>query len=257
MHRSLTALAVAGSLAVAGLAVATPAAAAPAASFYSVPYDSTLFEVSTVDGRPTAEPATFASWSAAGRPAPRAAATEYVRFTWESTIQADSTAGGARFSTSLTYDEWRRAGSPTPQTDRLPAAAGILQYSGSDELFVVASYSSFTDDPSFHQLTFAEYAHLGYPAVDATSPRIFTKLAWNPTLVGPISSTGETGPVPFEVWDHFARPTPAVVASYDGDRFCQAAGGAEIRYVGQAAPDGMALTFSQWVAAGSPKPVVC
>ncbi|WP_435078724.1 hypothetical protein [Clavibacter michiganensis] len=257
MLRSLTALAVAGTLAVGGLSVATPASAATNGAFYSVPYDSTLFQVTTVDGRPHADPATFQDWSAAGRPAPRAATTVYVRFTWESTVQADSTAGGARFSISLDYDEWRRAGSPTPRTDRVPAASSILQYSGSDEIFVVQGSSSFTDEPGYHQLTFAEYAHLGYPAVDRTSPRIFTKLSWNPTLVGPISSTGETGPVPFDVWDYFARPTPAVVASYDGDKFCQAAGADEIRYIGQAAPDGMALTFSEWVAAGSPKPATC
>ncbi|KZC96406.1 MULTISPECIES: hypothetical protein [Clavibacter] len=257
MLRSLTALAVAGSLAVAGVAVATPASAAAGGTFYSVPYDSSLFQVTTVAGRAEAQPASFETWRAAGFPAPQPAATQYVRFTWESTVQADSTAGDAAFSVSLTSAEWRRAGSPTPRTDRLPAASSILQYSGSGELFVVESESSFTDDPGYHQLTFAEYAHLGYPAVDTTSPRIFSKLSWNATLVGPVSSSGETGPVSFAVWDRFARPTPVVVASYDGDRFCHAAGAAEIRYVGKAAPEGMALTYREWVAAGSPEPATC
>ncbi|WP_434173162.1 hypothetical protein ACAD28_01529 [Clavibacter nebraskensis] len=259
MLRSLTALAVAGTLAVGGLAVATPASAASASgTFYSVPYDSTLFEVSAVDGRPYVEPASFESWRSAGFPKPIPAPTDYRRFTWDATIYAVSAAGSASLSTYIDGAQWRRVGSPAPRTDRLTPAATILQYQGSDELFVVDGGSSWVDDNAgYHQLTFAEYAHLGYPSVDQTPPRIFTKLSWNPTLVGPISSMGETGPVPFDVWDYFARPTPAVVASYDGDRFCQAAGADEIRYIGQAAPDGMALTFGEWVAAGSPKPATC
>ncbi|QIS41981.1 hypothetical protein GW571_07465 [Clavibacter capsici] len=258
MLRSLTAVAVAGALAVGGLAVATPASAASASgTFYSVPYDSTLFEVTTVDGRPEAGPATFQDWSAAGRPAPRAAATVYVRFTWESTVQADSTAGGARFSTSLSADDWRRAGSPTPRTDRLPAAASILQYDASDELFVVEGFSSFSDVIAYHQLTFAEWTHLGSPAVDQMSPRPFSKLSWYATLVGPISDDGTTGPVSFEVWDSYARPTPEVVSSYPGDKYCRAAGAQEIRYIGKAAPDGVAMTFDQWLAAGKPQPGIC
>jgi hypothetical protein len=255
--RSLTALAVVGTLAAGGLAVASPASAATDDAFYSVAYDSTLFQVTMVGGRAEAQPASFESWRSAGFPAPRPATTQYLRFTWESTVQADDRAGDAAFSQSLTAAEWRRAGSPAPRTDRVPAASSILQYSGSDELFVVEGSSSFTDEPGYHQLTFAEYSHLGSPAVDTTSPRIFSKLSWNPTLVGPLSRSEETGPVSFAVWDSFARPTPAVVASYDGDRFCQAAGAAEVRYVGKVAPRGMALTYREWVAAGSPKPATC
>ncbi len=48
-----------------------------------------------------------------------------------------------------------------------------------------------------------------------------------------------------------------MVSSYPGDEYCRAAGAQEIRYIGKAAPDGVAMTFDQWLAAGKPQPGVC
>jgi hypothetical protein len=47
------------------------------------------------------------------------------------------------------------------------------------------------------------------------------------------------------------------VKSFDGDRFCKAAGSADIRYVGIAAPDGVKLSYAQWREAGFPAPARC
>jgi hypothetical protein len=257
VNRSIPALAIAGALVLGSALAATPAHAAPGdGTYYSVPFSGDLFLLEPVDDGAVIVPASFDTWRADGFPAPRPATTAYVKYTWGPTVYGDVTIEGVSISVRLDYESWTRAGRPAPRTDRLAADSGILRYAGSDELFVQEG-ASYTDDPGYHKLTFPEYAHLGYPSVVFDRDTLFSKLSWNPNIVGPVDQTGEVGVVDFVTWDYFARPTPLVVKSFDGDRFCQAAGSADIRYVGIAAPKGVKLSYGQWREAGSPAPARC
>jgi len=257
VNRLLPALVLTGALALGGCLVAAPAQAAPGdGTYYSVPGTSYLFVVDAVEGEPALGVATYEEWREDGFPAPRPAAVEYLKYTWDSTIYQDATVDGVSFSMRIDYATWRSVGFPTPRTDRLAADSAIVRYDGSDELFVQAG-AAFTDDPAFHKLTFSEYTRLGYPDVDFDVPPLFRKLSWNPNIVGPVDQSETIGVTPFAVWDYFARPTPRIVPSFDGDRFCQARGSADIRYVGIAAPNGMKLSYGQWLMAGSPVPTRC
>ncbi|CAQ01847.1 hypothetical protein ACR8AL_07670 [Clavibacter sepedonicus] len=257
MNRSIPALAIAGALVLGSAIVAAPAQATPGdGTYYSVPGTSFLFTVDAVDGKPALGVATYEEWQEDGFPSPRPAAVEYLKYTWDSTIYQDATVDGVSFSTRIDYATWRSVGFPAPRTDRLAADSEIHRYTGSDELFVWAG-AAFTDDPAVHKLTFAEFAHLGYPAVDYESEPEFRKLSWSPNIVGPVDQAGTIGVVDFATWDYYARPTPQIVTSFDGDRFCKAAGSADIRYVGIAAPKGVKLSYAQWREAGFPAPGRC
>ena len=257
MNRSIPAIAIAGALVLGSALVATPAQAVPGdGTAYSLPASSNLFVVDVADGQSRLGVATYDEWRADGFPAPRPAAVEYIKYTWGDTIYQDVTVEDISFTTLVDYPTWRSLGYPVPRTDVLAADSTIRAYTGSDELFVWEGLG-LGDNFVVHKLTFAEYAHLGYPKVDSVSTPDFRKLSWNPNIVGPISQTGEIGVVDFDTWDFFGRPTPQIVKSFDGDRFCKAPGSADIRYVGIAAPDGVKLTFSQWREAGFPAPARC
>jgi len=256
MNRTIRSL-IAAVVVVGSAAVALPAHAATSAGhYYSVPYSADLFiDVDSPDG-PTVVPATFDDWKQDGFPKPRPASMAYVKYTWDSTIFADATAGRVTFSAYLDYASWTKLGAPTPRTDRLAADSTVYQYRGSDELFVSAGVA-FADEPGQHKLTFSEYRHLGYPAVVGPQEEPYRKLSWSDSIVGRDLYTGEVARIDFATWTYLAQPTPQVVASFDGDRYCQAAGSPDVRYSGLAAPDGVTLTFGQWVAAGSPRPTTC
>jgi hypothetical protein len=257
MNRSLPALVLAGALALGGALVAAPAQAAPKHStYYSVPFSGDLYVTDAYEDDRYAAPAAFDDWKADGFPQPIAATVSYRGFTWSPTIYADvQTEPGAVSTQALSYSQWRSAGMPKPTTNVLPADSGVFKYSYSDEVFV--SVFSFGDDvPVFHKLTFSEFVGLGRPDV-MLRPDAFLKLSWLPVIVGPDIQSGERGPLDFATWDFWARPTPQIVKSFDGDRFCQAAGSADIRYVGIAAPKGVKLSFAQWREAGFPAPGRC
>jgi hypothetical protein len=257
MNRSIPALAIAGALVLGSALAAGPAQAAPAdGTYYSVPFSGDLYLLEPVDDGAVIVLAPFEQWRADGFPAPRPASVQYVKYTWDSTIYGDVSIEGVSISDRLDYSSWSRAGRPAPRTDRLAADSRIVRYSGSDELFVQAG-TAYSDDPDFHKLTYAEYAHLGFPGIDFDVEPLFRKLSWNPNIVGPFDQSGEIGVTPFPLWDYFARPTPQIVTSFDGDRFCQAAGSADIRYFGLAAPKGVKLSYAQWREAGSPVPARC
>lgn len=257
MNRSIPALAIAGALVLGGALVATPAQAAPGdGTYYSVPFSGDLYLLQPVDDGEVVVLAGFDEWRADGYPSPRPASVDYVKYTWDATIYGDVTIEGTAISTRLDYAEWTRAGRPAPRTDRLAADSRIVRYHGSDELFVQAG-ADYTDEPAFHKLTPTEYAHLGTPAIDFDVDTMFRKLSWNPNIVGPYDQSEGIGVTPFAVWDYFDRPTPQIVKSFDGDRFCQAAGSADIRYIGIAAPKGVKLSFAQWREAGFPAPGRC
>jgi len=256
VNRSIPALVLAGAIALGGALVATPAQAAPGdGTYYSVPFSGDLYTTVEADGGFYLEIATFDEWAADGLPKPVPSRVAYRTYTWSPTIYADVQTEAAAASFALTYGQWRAAGSPKPTDDRLAVDGQAFRYGYSSEVFV--GQGSYGDDlPVNHKLTFAEFAHLGYPAPDVLSYS-FSKLSWLPSIVGPETGTGEDAALDFATWDYYARPTPRIVKSFDGDRFCQAAGSADIRYIGIAAPDGVKLDFGQWVEAGSPQPARC
>jgi hypothetical protein len=257
VNRSIPALAHAGALVLGSALAATPAQATPGdGTMYSVPFAPTLFqEVEGADGFHV-EDVTYDQWAAAGFPRPVAAEVEYRKYTWSADVFADVVLEGAATTLRLRYAEYASVGSPRPSDDTPTAEAAVLKYAYSDELFLVEG-TYLEEEPGLHKLNYGEWAHLGFPAVDHVSDSVFRRLAWLPAIVGPTPQLGEDAALSFDEWAYWALPTPQIVKSFDGDRFCQARGSAEIRYVGLAAPEGLALTYRQWVAAGSPTPTAC
>ncbi|OUE31112.1 hypothetical protein BFL35_06755 [Clavibacter michiganensis] len=257
MNRSLPALALVGALALGGsLLAAAPAQAAPRPNYYSVPFSDTLIS-SSAEGEEYLGSglATYEDWKADGFPRPVPAKVAYRSLPWDSTVFAD--VQGGVVSLALDLAEWRRAGSPTPTRNVLPGASLVIQYATSDELLVRTGLGWGTDAAVWHTMTFAEWRSLGYPAVDFQSDSTYQRLAWLDTIVGPDPITGEDGPISYDTWLDAGRPTPKVLQAFPFDKYCSTPGSAEIRYVGMAAPEGLSLTFRQWVAAGSRTPVTC
>jgi len=257
VNRSIPALAIAGALALGSALVATPAQAAPNhQTYYSVPFSGDLYVTDQDQGRSDVVQAGYEEWAADGFPKPVPAAIAYRSFSWSPDIYADVSTDAAVMTIGLDFDGWQRAGSPRPSVDVLPAFAGVYRYSYSDEVFL-SIYSYGNDYAYSHKLTFAEYGSIGQPA-PTVRDEVFQKLSWFPAIVGPSFFAPFTvQALDFSDWDYSARPTPQVVKSFDGDRFCKAAGSADIRYVGIAAPKGAKLTFNQWREAGSPAPARC
>ncbi|WP_435078722.1 hypothetical protein [Clavibacter michiganensis] len=257
MNRSLPALALVGALALGGtLLAAAPAQAAPGTTYYSVPFSDSLISVAGDDAEdPGSALATYAEWKADGFPRPVPAKVAYRALPWDGTVFAD--VQGTVVSLALDLAEWRRAGSPTPTRNVLPGASLVIQNATSDELLVRTGLGWGTDAAEWHTMTFGEWRSLGYPAIDIHSGSKYERLAWLDTIVGDDPYTGESGPITFDTWLDAGRPTPKVVQAFALDEYCSTPGGAEIRYVGLAAPEGLSMTFRQWVVAGSPKPVTC
>jgi hypothetical protein len=257
VNRSIPALAIAGALVLGSALAATPAQATPGdGTYYSVPFSGELYTTATYEDERFPVPAGFDEWAADGFPTPVPASVAYRTLTWASTIYADvQTEPGAESTVGLSYSEWRTAGMPTATSNVLPSTSSVYKHAYSDELFVaVLSYGD--DIPVNHKLTFSEFAHLGYPRAELRD-QSFQKLSWLPSIVGPDALTGEVGLIDFWTWDYWSRPTPQIVTAFDGDRFCQAAGSPEIRYVGVAAPEGARLSYGQWREAGFPAPARC
>jgi len=257
MNRSIPALTLAGALVLGSALVAAPAQAAPGdGTYYSVPFSGDLYVTAEYEGYLFPATATFADWAADGFPKPVPAAVTYRAFTWADEIYSDiQTDPGAVFTHELTYPEWRAAGSPAPSTTGVPSNGAVYKYEYSDELFV-GVLSDGRDVPVNHKLTFPEFAHLGYPDADVRDEG-FRKLSWLPSIVGATVPTYEIAAIDFWTWEYWGKPTPQVVKSFTGDRFCQTAGSADIRYVGIAAPQGVKLSYGQWLEAGSPAPTRC
>jgi hypothetical protein len=260
MNRPLSALALAGALALGATLTAGPASAAtaPAAApagttYYSLPFTADLYSV-TADEEPTR--ASFADWQADGFPSPVRAPFTTLKYNWADTIYADVEFPEQTITLDLDYAGWRAAGFPTPRTDVLSAGTTIVKYDSSDELFT-ATILWQTDTAAFHKLTVNEWRHLDSPGADLEPGFSYERLSWLPAILGPDYQTGERALIGFDEWSYLDRPTPRVVASFPGDRFCQPAGSADITYRGDAAPEGLKLSYRQWLAAGSPKPERC
>ncbi|MBM7410733.1 hypothetical protein JOE38_000556 [Clavibacter michiganensis] len=272
MNRSLTALALVGALLVGGAVAAAPASAAEARtrSYHSVPF---LDDLILVDGDGNPEDtvttiATFSEWRADGFPAPTRESATFFGSTWSPVVYAEIALPDYPVSLPISYGEWQRAGSPRPVTTRLSSTAGVYKWASSSEVFSsIASLSRSVGRTEFtdHKLTFDEYRHLGSPAL-AEQPgegNVFyassyvRKLPWLPSIVIEDTRNVQGELLSYDSWASYAYPTPQVVKSFPGDRYCMAAGSPDITYSGYAAPDGVKMTYSQWVAAGSPRPTTC
>jgi hypothetical protein len=273
MRRPITALAVIGALLVGGAVTAAPASAADARtrSYHSVPF---LDDLILVDGDGDPEDtvttiATYSEWQADGFPAPVPASATFSGSTWSAVVYAEIDLPEYPVSLPISYGEWQRAGSPRPTTNRLSSTASVYKWASSSEVFAsraVLSRSAGRTESIDHKLTYDEYRHLGSPALavqpgegnvfyDSTYVR---KLAWLPSIVIEDTKNAQGELLSYTAWAAAAFPTPQVVKSFPGDRYCQAAGSPVITYRGYAASDdGLQLSYAQWVAAGKPAPTRC
>ncbi|WP_317232156.1 hypothetical protein [Clavibacter capsici] len=273
MHRTLTSIAVVGALLVGGAVTAAPASAADASTitYYSLPFRSDLVRVEalTDQNQTFITTATYAEWQEDGFPSPRAAGVTYHAYTWSPDVLADLHFGDddRTEATQLSFAEWQRVGSPRPVTTSLPESGYAFSYGSSSEVFVDTSLLLRDGGPvtaPTHKLTYAEYVHLGSPELAEAaadnypfSGMFMRKFAWSPAIVWEIPQNGSGDLLSYDDWAARAFPTPQVVKSFPGDRYCKAAGSSDITYRGYAAPDGVKMSYAQWVAAGRPAPARC
>ncbi|WP_043676307.1 hypothetical protein [Clavibacter michiganensis] len=273
MHRTLTSIALVGALLVGGAVTAAPASAADASTitYYSLPFRSDLVRVEalTDQNQTFITTATYAQWQEDGFPAPRAAGVAYHAYTWSPDVLADLTFGpdDRAEATRLSFAEWQRVGSPRPVSTSLPSSAIAYSFASSSEVFVNTSilYKDGSAPTVTHKLTYAEYTHLGSPQLAEEfghdsypfSDMYVRKLAWSPAIVQEIPKNASGDALTYDEWAALAFPTPQVVKSFPGDRYCKAAGSSDITYRGYAAPTGVKMTYSQWVTAGRPAPATC
>jgi len=273
MNRPLVSIALVGAVLVGGAVAAAPAAAEGNGNviYYSLPFRGDLVRVdqSTETQGASITTATYAQWRADGFPAPVAAGVTYHAYTWSSDVLADLTFGtdDRAEATRLSLAEWQRVGSPRPVTTSLPSSAIAYSFASSSEVFVNTSLlqQGSSAPTTTHKLTYAEYSHLGSPRLAEEfghdsypfSDMYVRKLAWSPAIVQEIPKNGSGDALTYDEWAALAFPTPQVVKSFPGDRYCQAVGSSDITYRGYAAPKGVKMTYSQWVTAGRPAPARC
>ncbi|MBF4629782.1 hypothetical protein ITJ42_00960 [Clavibacter michiganensis subsp. phaseoli] len=270
MHRSIPALALAAALALGGTLAGPvgidPASAdlGPGAVFYSVPWGDGLVTRFAPEGsEPFLDYASFDQWAGAGYPTPvRAGAPRYLKQPWSDVVFGQADVGGEVFETELVFEEFARAGYPRT-VDRLPEVAQIVKYATSDELIVTVSRHR-SDAFESRKLTFRQWSGYGFPQpLEYFMEYGIQKLSWSDAVAIVVADEGIVRPDPreyalqFGEWQNRGYPTPAVVRSFAGDRFCQTPGDDEVRYVGLAAPEGFGMSFLQWVGAGSPRPEDC
>jgi hypothetical protein len=275
MRRPITALALVGALLVGGAVAAAPAHASSddprTRSYHSVAFSDDLILVDS-NGNPEetiTTIATYSEWQADGFPTPVPASATFYGSTWSPVVYAEIALDDYPVALPISFGEWQRAGSPRPITTQLSSTAGVYKWASSSEVFAsIASLSRSAGRTQFtdHKLTYDEYRHLGSPAL-AEQPgegNVFydssyvRKLSWLPSIVIEDTKNGQGELLSYEAWAAAAYPTPQVVKSFPGDRFCQAPGSADITYRGYAASDdGLKLSYSQWAAAGKPSPTRC
>ncbi|UDM19082.1 hypothetical protein [Clavibacter michiganensis] len=253
MRRSIIALVIGAALAAGGaVALPVPADALPGRPYYSLPFTDALVYTARVPDRGAAF-ATVEQWQADGSPVPTPATVAYRVLPWDSTVYADVNVGITDFGVALDAAQWRRAGSPAPTRGVLPEASEIWQHPGSDELLVRTRYGWDRHSAVWHTMTFPEWRTLGFPPVDRRGEHVYERLSWLETVVARRDRGVDAHRVSFDEWSEAGRPTPGTVAAFPGDRYCSVPGSAEIRYVGIAEPNGLALSFERWIAAGSPQ----
>jgi hypothetical protein len=274
MNRPFTSLALVGALLAGGAVAAAPASAAvedSTVTYYSLPFRADLVRVEalTNQNQTFITTATYAQWQGDGFPSPVSAGVTYHGYSWSADVLADLRFGDddRPEATRLTFAEWQRVGSPRPVTTSLPESGYAFRFGSSSEVFVDTDLLLRDGGPltTTHKLTYSEYVHLGSPQLTETlnhdsypfADMFMRKLAWSPAIVWEIPDNACGDVLTYDEWAAFAFPTPQVVKSFPGDRYCQAAGSADITYRGYAAPDGVKMSYVQWVTAGRPAPARC
>ena len=246
LRRAVASALTAGVLAAGGAALAAPAQAAVPDGYYRPGYTDQVFRVTGGDARVLS----YGEWVAAGSPAPQAAPTDYVHYPFSPDLYAITFWGDAPGAEQwlvhhLSGQEWHRAGAPRPRDVSAIGYTAVYRWSTSDEVFL--------REPSgrLHKLTEAQWASIGYPAVEQKDEG-FVKLSW----AAPIARIGEGangywgGPISAGTWREEGYPTPRVSTRITGDVFYKLAGSPTVYYSGPTLV--RALTPSEWAAAGSP-----
>lgn len=246
VRRRLAAVVCAIAAAVALLVAPSPAAAT-ADGWYRPPHTDTIYRVQ--GGVPHA--ATYAEWSGAGSPAPARAPTSYVKYSWSPTIYAVTfweTSASSWMWEPLTYAAWQKAGFPKPQVAGWIKGSRYYKWGTSPEIFVEGA------DGVNHALTYDEWAASGYQPFTNHSNEGFLKLSWTPTIARMTNlQSGGGYPIGFPEWQAEAFPTPVSVQRVVGDQFNQYGTDPTIIYSGPTM--NRAITYNEWIAAGSPAPV--
>jgi hypothetical protein len=225
-------------------------AAAHDAGYYSVPYDSVLFEHEHIGGVPTQRRATFQEWAADGYPTPRPAPTQVVRYPWASTLYAVSSFDGPVEVALLTPAQWARAGTPTPRDAGHIEGTRYYKWNTSPAIFSVAP------DGVVHTLTPAQWAASGSRTPEVRVDTGYAKLPWHPAIARMVDvATGRGYPISAADWQAAGYPPASVVTRFPGDVFCRHRDSDVVWYFGPSFSGG--LDPGQWAAAGYPVPESC
>lgn len=188
---------------------------------------------------------------------PIATANSYLKHSWSPTIFAVSRFPGTDepIVGPLTYSQWQSVGFPDPTTTPLVLGSSIVKWASSNELFIR------TPNAEVHKLTRAEWDATGDAPFTDHAPNGFLKLTWSPGIVfaPTISPPGAGLPIPGKIltyseWAALGFPTPLQVQRFQQDRFQQNVGSPVISYEGPSFYND--VTYDQWVAAGSPQPIL-
>jgi Excalibur calcium-binding domain len=228
------------------VAVAAPASAAVSDGYYKQPFDQTVWHV---DGG-VARAVSYSEWQAAGFPVPSASPTDYVKYPWSPTVYAVTFWGDPESTWDwdlLSEPQWRSAGNPAPRSAGWIAGSYYYQWGTSSELFVEGA------DGVNHKLTYAEWAASGFRAFVPRSNEGFMKLSWAPNITRmPDLASGYGYSIGYPEWSAEAFPTPQVVQRVVNDHFYKVGIDPNIYYQGPAFH--RAISYNEWVAAGSPVP---
>lgn len=223
---------------------------------YRPAYTSTIYAL--VDGSfPVA--LDFATWSGLyGSRTPRPAPTDYVRYPWSPDISAVTFWGSGRSSwqwASLDPSSWSAAGRPAPRDAGWIFGSFFWRYATGSELFesstAPVSGASATSAP--HKLTFSEWQAASSPSYTSYSYG-FEKTAWAPELAIVFDpAAGRGAPLDYAQWQAYGLPTPRSLTRIPGDEFYKTSCAASTIYYSGPQMD-RAVTYREWVAAGSPRP---
>ncbi|MCI9890039.1 CAP domain-containing protein [Micrococcales bacterium 31B] len=221
---------------------------ATAYTYFKMPYSSDIYRF---DGS-TAVKLTWDSFVAAGFPRYSTAPTTYVKYAWSSTLYAVTkwSSNSATWTWHrLSHAEWQAAGSPSASNIGWVAGSIIYKYGTSDQLLLRAP------DKGVHVLTFSQWAATGYRNYSNYSNQGYSRLSWDSNIAYMTDlKAGKGYVITAAQWSEAGEPWPQFVKRFPGDVFYKNYGSNTVYYQGPTAS--RAITFNEWVAAGSPTPEV-
>lgn len=240
-------------------ACATSAAVTQHWPLFRIPATGAIYQLEDARWPVHIDRATWTGFYASATPQP--ARTDYVTYPWDPTISAvtywDASTPSNRDAwqwRALDGEEWAAAGRPSPRTAGWIMGSTITRWATSSELFIDGP-STPTTAPVTHRLTRAEWQRTGDHAFVASAGG-FRKTSWAPEIgfVYDYAGGGTDGrPVDAGEWAAEGRPTPLVSRRIPGDRFYKTGCSSATVYYSGPQMD-RAVTYREWVAAGSPVP---